>query len=808
MNWYGLVSKALCVSVLVGIPDVSFSQDSDSPFSAKLSVDEYYTDNVYYSRPLFSQRRLDDWVTVFRPELGYRYDFERGRILFGASANIGRYAKYTTENYEDFSLSTDGIYRFSPTMFGVWGASFGRSHEPRNSVDPNDLVGINPTIYWKAGAYGAISKRFGDNTVKLGVTYDGYNFLNNQTRIPPYVINNNDRDRNMYTVGSRFTHKLGNANRIYIEGSLNSRDYLYTPDDNGFQRDSYGARVAAGWQTAVGENGKAEIFGGLMYQNYQDPRFATIVTPDVGAQYSWQSDGLTFSAGVGRTIEETTLYGVSSYIDTVTRLQLSQNLPGNMRLYGGAAFSERNFQGNGRSDQVTNYWLGTRKYYTPYVYLGAEASFEETDSNQPINDYTESRFMVRLGVESNKAYGEDGMQPANWSQSGFYVGAGADLTQLGTMLDGPRQNTMGSLTTDFGAFGPGGRILAGWGADIDKTYLGFEVDASLSGAGWDHARLPGGRVFSVDQKENFGLSFLGGRRLPGGSLAYGRAGLRSAKFETDYATAGASASYSDSYLGFEYGLGVRTPLSDTLALSLEYVHAQYPDYSAGAGRQAADRFANVTESTRMALTYHFGGITGTDSKPQNIRSYEGAYWGLQAGLGGLSSLTTGNREASSVLTADFGDHGYAGGGLAGYNFQHGRFVIGGEVDASYSHEIWNHQREPAGRDFYISKQASAGISARAGYVLDAGALIYGRIGAVTAQFRNDFSTMGVSLSDTYWHGGIRYGGGIEVPFDDKSQMRFDYSFTDYGTLSLATPAGLETYDTKESLFRVGYVRNF
>jgi opacity protein-like surface antigen len=728
--------------------------------------------------------------------------------VLGASASIGRYAKYTTENYEDFNLTADGLYRFAPTMFGVWGVSFGRAHEPRDSVDPSDLVGINPTVYYKAGAYGALSKRFGDNTLKLGITYDGYNFLNNQTFIPPYVINNDDRDRNMYTAGSRLTHDLGNSNRIFVEGSLDVRDYLHTPDDNGFQRDSSGARAAIGWQTAVGENGKAEIFGGLMYQNYQDPRFATILAPDFGALYSWQSDGLTFNASIGRTLEETTLYGVSSYINTVTKFQVSQNLPGNMRLYGGAAYSDRNFQGDGRSDQVTNYWLGARKYYTPYLYLGAEASFEETDSNRPVNDYTESRIMARLGIESTKAYDKDQMQPADWSNSGFYVGAGADITLMGTMLAGPRQAGTGSLIADFGAFGPAGRILAGWGADLEKTYLGLEIDGTLSDAHWNHSRSPGGRVFSVDEQESFGFSFLGGRRLAGGSLAYGRAGLRSAKFVTEYATAGASASYSDSYLGFEYGLGVRTPITGSLALSLEYVHAQYPDYVAGAGRRAFDRFANVTESARIALTYHFGGIRGAGSKADEIRSYEGAYWGLQAGLGGLSSLTRGNRQASSVLTADFGDHGYLGGGLAGYNFQYGRFVAGGEVDASYSHEIWDLEREPAGRVFYVSKQASAGISARAGYVLDAGALVYGRIGAVTAQFRNDLSTMGASLSDTYWHGGFRYGGGIEVPMDDKSQMRFDYSITDYGTLSLATPSGLETYDTKESLFRVGYVRRF
>ena len=270
---------------------------------------------------------------------------------------------------------------------------------------------------------------------------------------------------------------------------------------------------------------------------------------------------------------------------------------------------------------------------------------------------------------------------------------------------------------------------------------------------------------------------------------------------------------SDRLTGLEYGLGIRTPVTDHLALSLEYIQTRYPDYAAKAGGGTPDRFANVQSRSRAAVTYHFGG-TAEASDPSTTYDFSGAYWGIQAGLGDLSSRTRGNREPEgtppvvSVLTADFGDTGITAGGTVGYNHQYERIVVGAEVEAEYARQSWDHKREPAGRTFSLRQNFSAGVSGKAGYVLNGGGLLYGRIGVVGGHFEHDFSTTGVTVSEARWRGGLRYGGGLEVPLSETSRARFDYTFTDYGTLELDTPPGSETYDTGQSLFRIGYLRKF
>ncbi len=125
-------------------------------FTASFGVNEYYTDNVFYSRPTWHDNafepRRGDWVTVFLPALNYRLEREGHRINLGGSAEIGRYATYGSENYEDFRLYSNGVHRLDPMTLAVWGLSVAREHEPRNSTDPVAQTGPVPPVYWNTAS--------------------------------------------------------------------------------------------------------------------------------------------------------------------------------------------------------------------------------------------------------------------------------------------------------------------------------------------------------------------------------------------------------------------------------------------------------------------------------------------------------------------------------------------------------------------------------------------------------------------------------------------------------------------------------
>lgn len=337
MKRFLLAGTALTALAAFAGPDgTARAQEAEnaSPFRASIGIDEYYTDNVFFSRPLYNERRAGDWVTVIRPSLGYDRVFDRGAVSLGVSAAIGRYANYTSENYFDVTVNANGRYRFDPMTSAFWGLNLSRGHERRSSLDPSDQIGTEPTTYLKTSAFGAVSRRLGADTLKLGFTYDGYDFQDSSTTVAPFTINNDDRNRDMVTFGARYTHPLSDATRIFTESTLDWRNYRQATDDNGFVRDSVGGRAAIGLQYNIDENSRAEIYGGLLYQDFRDARFGIVVSPDFGGRYTWQSNGTLLQANLERSLEETTLAGVSSYLQTTARLQFSQDLDNRIRQSG------------------------------------------------------------------------------------------------------------------------------------------------------------------------------------------------------------------------------------------------------------------------------------------------------------------------------------------------------------------------------------------------------------------------------------------------------------------------------------------
>ena len=765
-------------------------------FTASLTVNEYYTDNVFYARPLWDQPRRGDLVTVFLPALNYRLEREGHRINLGGSGEIGRYNTYDSENYEDFRLYSNGTHRLDPVTLAVWGLSIARDHEPRNSIEPSAQIGPVPPVYWRTSSYGAVSRRFDQNSVKLGYVFDRYDFVESGGANYDY------RDRNMATVGARWTHRQEATTSIFGDATVDIRDY-----DSANFRDSHGVRASIGWEKKYGDTVDLELYAGLIFQTFDNTGFDDVLAADYGGDLSWRPmPGTSVSMKARRTLEETTLAGTSSYLRTVVSLRVQQLIRSDFRVYGGASAAMLDFQGTSREDQLTNAWLGFRKYVSPNLFIGAEAAYEERESNLPLNDYTEARVMGRIGVDTDEAFSEDDLAAApGIDNTDVYIGVRGGVTSLMTLLDGQRQEGQdGRLTADFGNFGLSGDVVGGIGIDIARWYVGIEGDASLSDARWDHSRLTGGRVFSVRRKDAYGGAVLAGRRLAGGALAYGRAGVRASTFDTRYASEGSSSDDTASRLGFEYGVGARVPVSDHFSIGMEYVHAVFNDYLMAPGGGDPDAFANSQSTARIAAAWHFNPIPRT-SGVEATHDFAGGYWGLQVGHGGLSSFTTGDRLDDSVLNADFGDTGFTVGLLAGYNMQMGRFVLGGEIDAEFSRQEWNHEREPSGRTFSIEKVASGSASVRAGVVLNDAALAYARVGVTGSYFDIDFNNSGGTASSEDWWAGLRYGGGLEVPVNKDVALRFDYTFTDYGTLSLLTQPGLETYDTRESLFRLGAI---
>ena len=769
-------------------------------WSSSFVISEAYSDNIFSTR----NNKVTDFITTFAPSLGYTHDGEKLDFSIGGSAEIGRYARTPSENYEDYRVYFNGKAQLAPGARLITSASHARNHEERSS--PDDVSGTSPTIYDLFHGHSVFLGRSGANSVRIGATVDLFNFDDSG------LINNDDRDRDVYSAGARFDHRTSKTTRFYVEGLWDGRNYKSSVDDNGFNRDSDGVRASIGVVHRFSPTLRGELYGGWLYQNYSDNTLKDVSTIDIGGILNWTPvPGGTFKLSVDRSLEETTTFGASSYVRTEFAAGYNQKL--NERTQAGVSigYVDRDYWGISRKDRVLSLKADGRYYFLPHIFAGLSYEYQNLDSNVTSNNYDRSIIMARLGLDLEPAYKEGSSQaPIFGSESPFdyYVGAKVGLATPGTDLAGPRGNG-GSLLADFSDMGIAGSIFAGIGTTINSWYTGVEADLAWSGADWNHARSPGGRVFGVANDFSYGLSAIFGRKFMNNGLLFGRAGFKVADQDTTYfSSAGTPFPKNSKEFGLRFGLGLQAPVSPNLDVRMEYEYTAFNDYNMVIP-SGTDNFANTEGVMSLGVVYHFG--QDANSGESKFASFDGFYVGAQGGIGSLLSATTGPRDAGSVLNADFGDMGITGGIFAGYTAQIGRLVIGGEIDAELSDARWDHVRDPTGRTYSMEKQYSFGASLLVGAVVGNSALLYARAGVVQSDMKHRFARGAQNVVKTNSETGLRVGAGLELPVMEKLSIRTDLSFTDYGKTNLFIPGagnGTERYDTTETLFRIGAILRF
>lgn len=766
---------------------------------AGVAVSQGYTDNVYATR----NDKIGDGLTVITPELSFTTENLPVDLELFGSAEIGRYWDETSEDYEDFDVGLDTAYRFNPQSAVFGGASFGRDHEERQS--PDDVNGDEPTLFYDSQAFFGTVNRFDNVTLRAGGTFERLDF--DDVDAAGGSINNDDRDRDIYTAGARVGYMVAPGYEVFGQGLFDLRDYDRAQDDFNFDRDSEGFSAAAGLRYRPDRSFDVEGFLGLLSQDYDDSSFATTTEPDFGLQMTWRPQTTTRIRGfVDRSLQETTLSGSSGYLNTAYGVSLVQQIRPDLRFETSLSYYESDYKGLKREDTTFDLGLGGRYYFTPNLFVATNYSFLQRDSTVASEDYDEHQVFFSLGAELSPAFDEDALAaapPVMADLSGLYLGVQGSLPNLGSELSGPRGAPGGTLTSELADFGFGGGPFVGYALRAGDWQFGLEIDAELSDVDWAHTRDMGGRVYSVERNWSVSAGPVVGYWLNDDSMIYSRFGIVEAGFDTDYVESGTSYGESRNLTGLRVGVGGETTLTGNFFLRLDYSYTDYEDYDItyGGGR---DNFANNESLVRLGLGYRFPGgeKQETDAAAAEDQvDLAGFYIGAGGGQDRLNSKNTGDRQAGSTLEVDAGEGGASGGFFGGYGVVWNDIYLGAEAEAEISDVTWEREREPTGRNFEIDKEGGVGAALRAGYVLPGGALAYARAGVMYSKFNTQVTTSGNHFEEDEFLLGLRVGGGLELPISEDLFARLEYTYTEYENSSLATGSGPEDFKNSEGLFR-------
>lgn len=796
----------------------------------EIAASVLYDDNIYATR----NNEKSDTVGILTPSIAIKSDWVRHRLDFKAGADLSRYHDYTGENTSDYWTDADGRYDISGNSNVFGGLGYSRQHEDRTS--PDAVAGLEPTVYTVGSGYAGLFHNFGRASIRFGGTYEQLKFRD----VPSLtgIIHNQYRNRVQTALGARWSYKLRPGAEWFVQTSVNRRRYDSTPDGNGIDRNSDGYTVAIGLKRSLGETLRAEGFIGYLAQNYKDSQIPDIHAPDFSARIKWDATQRTrVSAYLNRSVEETTLNHASGYLYTRASIraehQLRPDLSVNALLYAGRAA----YQGDGRTDDTYMAGIGAKYRMSRHWYLETEYRWNHRNSTDPAGDYFKNQVFLRLrGVVSPATELQRPPLPtlgatlaSAASYPGLYLGVQAGHGALNAATQGPRGGGGGTDDGDVGALGGTYGLFGGWGLVHKRWYFGVELAAEDSNNSFYHKKDKlQSRTYSVDKNRSYAASARLGYVLRNGALFYGRLGAVRTTFHTFYTVNQYPANAVDqdfTQTGTRYGVGLEVPAWRRAFLRMDYSYTDYRAYNVNYVT-GVENFRNNETLFRMGLGWRFGGQLPKQAG-HTVPSYRGFYAGAQLGQADLATLAygihhdgTGGTVGPPVpFTSDFGNRNGVIGAFVGYGVTIRHWYAGLELEANGGDIGWFHVRGQVGggsggRDFSVERKGEYGASARIGYVLTGGTLLYGRVGAVQAKFNTKYVKGGnasawIDRDDT--QPGTVYAVGIEVPTAKDLFLRMDYSYTrydSYGFTTIQTNADTMTFKNEETRFGLGLLWRF
>lgn len=161
--------------------------------------------------------------------------------------------------------------------------------------------------------------------------------------------------------------------------------------------------------------------------------------------------------------------------------------------------------------------------------------------------------------------------------------------------------------------------------------------------------------------------------------------------------------------------------------------------------------------------------------------------------GGYFGLNLGYHWGRVTNFAGAQPDGAAGGAQAGYNWQFGQFVFGGETDMQFS----------GARDTFAAWQFSnpwfGSLRARAGFAMN-NVLFYATAGLAYGAMKLQFG----GVSETHRHLGFTTGAGVELGLGRHWSARAEYLFNDLSDRGYVLTGANNGFETNLLRFGVNY----
>lgn len=369
-------------------------------FYPKLTAGLNFDSNVYATET----NTQSDWYALISPELtitygtapsGYQPNPSRFSYEINLKADIYRFRELGTEDREDARARLKTHWEIAQDLHLEATLEAARKHEergdsssPRNAAEPvpyNDLRG-EATLTKTLGRFGvAVNGAVRNLTYEDVESFDGI------------VLDQSDRDGTIYSTYIKPFYEFSPGYRVFVRAGANSRDYEGLDQRN---RDSSGYDVRAGVDFLLTPLIYGSVEAGYMSQSYDNSLIAPIDGLSFKGELTWLATTLmTFKAMAERKIAETITPGFEARVDTSFGAEIDYELLRNVILFSAAKFTEEDFRGSQRKDDVTKVSGGVKYLMNRHAQAGIRYDYVSRDSTLPVFSFDKHVVMFNVTTQ-------------------------------------------------------------------------------------------------------------------------------------------------------------------------------------------------------------------------------------------------------------------------------------------------------------------------------------------------------------------------------------------------------------------------
>ena len=364
-------------------------------FLPRIEIETEYVDNLFASDVI----NVDETILSIKPRLLVRDRRADRQLRLDLLAGYSFYLQDEVDDRLQLAAHAEGRFGLGTRTRPFFGLRVQQNDSTSRQVgELRDIA--QPLKLLSYGGNAGVEQEFGPFTAVVDGRYEKTEY-EGDTIVGGTPVDASFRDYSLKSARLRFAYSVNPAQRVYVQGEFNKRDYgpgqtlPGVPDVFISDRSSDGFTVRLGYSRQLTELLMLDVNVGYLRQDYDDPAFDTISTLSFDANLYFSPSRLTrVQLRASRSIDDTVNPLFNGLVRTEIAGVVEHELRRNLILTGEARYADIDAGNTIGDSREVRFAAQVRYLISPQWFLRVRAEHFSRDS---VSEGKQNRIMAGIG---------------------------------------------------------------------------------------------------------------------------------------------------------------------------------------------------------------------------------------------------------------------------------------------------------------------------------------------------------------------------------------------------------------------------